>query len=162
MILKVKITKNGRRNNKVIKRITYTGKFCSFDIPRFSNGRVYTREGMEDALNKYIEVKKRVGVKYGELYNHSDKNPNYDISISKVSHIIKDIEMKDDGVYGEIEILDTPDGKLVKKMMESGLYPLVSPRCYGVGGEIKRIISFDIIDFVKDYEDSNYEEWTEE
>lgn len=146
-------------------KTTYTGKFCSFDRPRFSNGRVYNREVMESALNEYVEMKKKVGIKYGELSHYTDKDTNYDIPLSKVSHTITDVEIRDDGVYGTIEILNTPNGKLVKEMMKSGLNPLVSPRCSGVDNEVKKIYSFDIIDFIKkedDYEDSNFEEWVEE
>ena len=95
-----------------------------------SNGRIYPRELFNDFVfkNEYL----------GEFNNST----NYNISLKDVSHSIKNIELKDNVIYGDIKILDTPNGKVVKELLKD--MPLsVVPR-----GTSK----IDQNGFIRDYE----------
>jgi phage head maturation protease len=144
------------KNNK----IKITGKFQNYDTPDL-NGRIYNKEFFSEALVDYQERRRKNGVAYGELNSENWFN----VSLTGVSHIIKKIEEKDDGIYGTIEILNTPRGKEVLEKIKSGYKPIVSPRYYGHNDKISKLISFDVVGFTRDedeYEDTNFEEWTEE
>ena len=68
------------------------------------NNRIYS-------INSYdwtdIIQKSKNSSLYGELY-HPDR---FDISLNNVSHVIRNIEVYRDGIYGEVEILKTFKGK---------------------------------------------------
>jgi len=55
-----------------------------------------------------------MGVYYGEL-GHPD---NGDIYLNNVSHTIKNIEIFDDGLYADINILNTQCGRILKQGFE--------------------------------------------
>ena len=54
-----------------------------------------------------------------------------DIDLTNVSHAISKIDIKDDGVYGTIDILDTPSGNIIDKLMEYGSKIGISSRGCG-------------------------------
>lgn len=56
---------------------------------------------------------------FGEL-GHPD---SFDVSLSNVSHVIKNIKEKNNKLYADIKILDTPKGNLLKNSMIVG-YPI--------------------------------------
>jgi hypothetical protein len=53
------------------------------------------------------------------------------VELKNVSHIVKAAYMEGDIVYGSIEILDTPSGKIIQSLIESGITLGISSR--GVG-----------------------------
>lgn len=88
-------------------------------LTNFNNDRIYTKDSIDNLIKKQSEF----GV-YGSI------NPDStDILLKNISHTIKNIEIYDDGIYGEIQFLDTPNGNLIKKI---GLdYLSISERCFG-------------------------------
>ena len=53
------------------------------------------------------------------------------VELKNVSHVVKEAYMQGDVVYGAIEILDTPSGKIIQSLIESGVTLGISSR--GVG-----------------------------
>jgi hypothetical protein len=53
------------------------------------------------------------------------------VELKNVSHVVKEARMDGDNVYGVIEILDTPSGKIIQSLIESGVTLGISSR--GVG-----------------------------
>ena len=53
------------------------------------------------------------------------------VELKNVSHIVREAQMQGDDVYGVIEILDTPSGKIIQSLIESGVTLGISSR--GVG-----------------------------
>jgi len=91
------------------------------------NGRVYPRPIMEKAVDKYVTdqvIQKR---SVGEL-NHPD-GPT--VNLDKVSHLITDLYWKGNDVVGKASILDTPNGKIVKGLLDGGVKLGVSTRGMG-------------------------------
>jgi hypothetical protein len=91
------------------------------------NGRVYPRDVMEGAVEKYVTEQVSKGRAVGEL-NHPD-GPT--INLDKVSHKITELKWEGNNVVGKAQILDTPMGQIVKGLMEGGVTVGVSSRGMG-------------------------------
>ena len=91
------------------------------------NGRIYPREIMEQAVGKYDKEQIQTKRAVGEL-NHPE-GPT--VNLDKVSHLITNLEFKGDDIVGKARILDTPNGKIVKGLLEGGVQLGVSTRGMG-------------------------------
>lgn len=104
------------------------------------NKKTYTNECICDLIDKSNGSRL-----YGEL-GHPD---TFDVSISNISHIVTNLEIYEDGIYGDIKILDTQSGKLYKKLMNNDIECSVSERSVGVLENgivtVKKIFSYDLI-----------------
>ena len=119
------------------------------------NGQIYPKVEMEKAIQNYLNS----GRRYGEF------NPNYGelshpVSLSNISHEVKDINIVGEDVIGKFELLDTPQGKIAQNIIKAGSNLKFAPRIItqvelvtkGSGkhtGETKlkdiQIISIDIV-----------------
>lgn len=108
-----------------------------------AKGFKYDKETITEALNKYVENCDGSGIIYGQI-NPSD----YSLytPLSKASHIIdvNSFEVTDEGVYCDIEPLNTPDGKILKKLLNKGIIPKFAIRAIG-DAENLNIISIDVV-----------------
>ena len=91
------------------------------------NGRIYRKGIMESAVDRYITEQVNSGRAVGELNHPSGPTINLD----KVSHKIVSLEWNKNDVVGKAHILDTPNGKIVKKLLEGGVKLGVSTRGMG-------------------------------
>ena len=91
------------------------------------NGRIYPMAVMEKAVNKYVTDQVKQGRAVGEL-NHPD-GPT--VNLDKVSHLIQDLQFEGKNVMGKALILDTPNGQIVKGLLEGGVKLGVSTRGMG-------------------------------
>ena len=91
------------------------------------NGRVYTREVLTRAVDKFVNEQIITGRAVGEL-NHPD-GPT--INLDKVSHRITELKWDGNNVMGKALILDTPMGQIVKGLVEGGVQLGVSSRGMG-------------------------------
>lgn len=91
------------------------------------NGRYYPRELWERELNRYNEeaISKRNSM--GEL-DHPDSTV---INLKNASHLITKCWWNGDKIFGNLEILPTPSGNIVKALLESGVTIGVSSRGMG-------------------------------
>ena len=104
------------------------------------NGRIYPKNIMEGAVDKYVNEQVKTGRAVGEL-NHPD-GPT--INLDKVSHRITALEWDGNNVVGKAQILNTPMGKVVQGLLEGGVRVGVSSR--GMGTLEQR----DGVNYVKD------------
>jgi hypothetical protein len=91
------------------------------------NGRIYTREVLIKAVDRFVNEQVITGRAVGEL-NHPD-GPT--INLDKVSHRITELVWDGNNVMGKALILDTPMGKIVKGLVEGGVQLGVSSRGMG-------------------------------
>ena len=91
------------------------------------NGRIYTREVLTRAVDKFVNEQVITGRAVGEL-NHPD-GPS--INLDKVSHRITELKWDGNNVMGKALILDTPMGQIVKGLVEGGVQLGVSSRGMG-------------------------------
>lgn len=90
------------------------------------NGRIYPREVLLREINNYMAlVKERKAM--GEL-DHTDEPI---VNLKNVSHIISDMWLEGDVVYGAAEILPTPSGNILKSLIESNITVGISSRALG-------------------------------
>ena len=91
------------------------------------NGRVYPRDILERELENYekLVAERRA---HGEL-DHADDPV---VNLKNISHIITKIWMEEDGaVFGEVEVLDTPNGRILKTLIEAQVTVGISSRALG-------------------------------
>ena len=91
------------------------------------NGRIYPREILEREINKYIEGPVKEKRALGEL-DHPESSV---INLQNVSHNVTKVKMIGDDVYGEVEILPTPAGKILQALFASGITVGISSRGMG-------------------------------
>jgi hypothetical protein len=90
------------------------------------NGRVYPRGILEREIRNYQKFIKENRA-LGEL-DHPDSSV---VELKNASHNIKEAYMEGNIVYGTVEILNTPSGKILQSLVESGVTLGISSR--GVG-----------------------------
>ena len=90
------------------------------------NGRVYPRTILEREIRNYQKFIKENRA-LGEL-DHPDSSV---VELKNSSHIIREAYMEGNIVYGTVEILNTPAGKILQSLVESGVTLGISSR--GVG-----------------------------
>ena len=91
------------------------------------NGRIYPREVMSSAINKYNRDQVAPGRAVGEL-NHPE-GPT--VNLDKVSHKIDNLVLEGNDVMGKATILNTPMGEVVKGLLDGGVKLCVSTRGMG-------------------------------
>lgn len=113
------------------KSLAIEGVFMQAD-KKNRNGRVYEKEVLENAVNKYVKEQVETGRAVGEL-NHPD-GPT--INLDKVSHKITELRWDGSNVIGKASILKTPMGQIVEGLLEGGVKLGVSSR--GMGSLVQR------------------------
>ena len=91
------------------------------------NGRIYPKEILEREIKKYINGPVRERRALGEL-DHPESSV---INLQNVSHNVTKIKMVGDDVYGEVEILSTPAGNILKELFRNGITVGISSRGMG-------------------------------
>jgi hypothetical protein len=90
------------------------------------NGRVYPKSILEREIVNYQKL-----IQENRALGECDHPESSVVELKNVSHIVREARMEGDDVYGEIEILDTPSGKIIQSLIESGVTLGISSR--GVG-----------------------------
>jgi len=91
------------------------------------NGRIYEKAILEKAVDKYVTDQVKTKRAVGEL-NHPD-GPT--VNLDKVSHLIESLDWKGNDVVGKARILNTPNGQIVKGLLDGGVRLGVSTRGMG-------------------------------
>ena len=108
------------------KKYAIEGVFMTAETKN-RNGRIYPREVMESAVNKYDNEQVKTGRAVGEL-NHPE-GPT--VNLDKVSHKIESLSWEGNDVMGKATILSTPMGEIVKGLLDGGVKLGVSTRGMG-------------------------------
>ena len=108
------------------KKYAIEGIFMSAE-QKNRNGRIYPRDVMESAVNKYVQDQVAKGRAVGEL-NHPE-GPT--VNLDKVSHKIEKLDWSGNDVVGKATILETPMGQIVKGLLDGGVKLGVSTRGMG-------------------------------
>ena len=113
------------------------------------NGRIYPKELWEKVVNSdYVEEAINTHTLYGESSHPEER---LEVDLANVSHAINDMWITNDGVYGTIDILPTPQGQIINSLIEYGSEIGISSRGSGsvVGNEVDpddyTFVTFDIV-----------------
>jgi len=109
------------------------------------NGRVYPREILEREVKAYMEGPVKENRAMGEL-DHPESSV---INLQNVSHNIKRCWWEGDDVMGDVEILPTPAGNILKALFASGITVGISSR--GMGS-VKENMSEGTVEVQDDFE----------
>ena len=90
------------------------------------NGRVYPRHILEREIRNYEKLI-RENRAFGEL-DHANEPI---VNMKNISQVIREIWMEGDVVYGKVEILDTPCGKIIESIIKAKCKPGISSRALG-------------------------------
>jgi len=80
------------------------------------NGRIYKKSLLEREVENYINTFIKQGNAYGEL----DHPESPVVSLKNASHIVKQLWWDGDDLLGRVELLNTPNGNIVKALIEAG------------------------------------------
>lgn len=114
------------QNEKGEKEYFIEGIFMQSEIKN-RNGRVYPKDIMDKEVNRYREQfidKKRA---FGELGHPEGPTINLD----RVSHLITSLEEDNNNYVGRAKILSTPNGQIVRNLINDGAKLGVSSRGLG-------------------------------
>lgn len=124
------------------------GEFTTFDVMN-RNRRIYKKENYKMVLEQ-IADKCASGALMGEL-GHPDGRSLTDLT--QVSHVVTKLEIDDTNncVRGELKLLDTPNGRIARTLVESGVPLFVSSRASGYitkGGVVTltNLVTYDLVD----------------
>ena len=130
------------------KKFYMTGCMQKFDTPN-GNGRVYSKDILQREVENYWKlVKERRAL--GEL-DHPDDSV---INLKNASHLVTDMWWDGPALMGKVEILDTPSGKILKNLAQSGVTLGISSRGLGSVKEVRgqtmveddfQLICFDFV-----------------
>ena len=95
------------------------------------NGRVYPKPILEREIMNYQKM-----IRENRALGECDHPDSSVVELKNVSHIVREAYMQGDDVYGKIEILDTPSGKIIQSLIESGVTLGISSR--GVGSTVSQ------------------------
>ena len=128
------------------------GIFMQSDIKN-QNGRVYPYSVLNKEVKNYTKKYVNEGRALGELGHPMGPTINLD----RVSHLITELEEDGKNFIGKAKIMDTPNGKIVKNLIESGVRLGVSSR--GLGSvktnksgvnEVQKDVTLSTVDIVAD------------
>ena len=91
------------------------------------NGRVYPLPVLEKEVNRYVKEYVEPKRAFGEL-GHPD-GPT--VNLDRASHMIQSLKKEGKNFVGRAKILDTPNGKIVKSLIDEGARLGVSSRGMG-------------------------------
>ncbi len=123
------------------------GIFTEFGVKN-RNERIYTADKFIPCLDELNERINTMGVVYGE-FDHPDV---FDTSLSRASHIIKNVKYVKEGnrIEGQIKLLTTYWGKEAKSLVDDNCPIFVSSRAAGITEAdgtvtLKKLFTYDIV-----------------
>lgn len=117
------IVESERKNNG---RVIVTGCLQRADAKN-QNGRVYPREILMREVKNYKKINIAESRALGEL-DHPESSV---VNLQNVSHNVKNVWWKGDDVMGEVEVLGTPAGNILKELLKAGVKLGISSRGLG-------------------------------
>jgi len=91
------------------------------------NNRVYPPEVLKKQVDIYIKMQVQSNTAMGEL-DHPESSI---VNLNNVSHVIKRIWWEGNDVMGELELLNTPSGKIAQEIVSAGIPLGISSRGMG-------------------------------
>lgn len=125
-------------------RMLLKGKLQEADVLN-GNKRVYPRDVLEEKVNQYIKTFVKSRTSMGEL-DHPDSSI---VNLGNVSHVITKIWWEGNNVLGELELLNTPSGKIAQEIVRAGIPLGISSRGLGSVKQIGESVEVqDDLEFV--------------
>lgn len=101
------------------------------------NGRIYPKPILEREVRNYQKF-----IKENRALGECDHPESSVVELKNASHIVREAYMEGDICMGTVELLDTPSGKILQSLVESGVTLGISSR--GVGST-RRDGDYDVV-----------------
>lgn len=109
------------------------------------NQRVYEKSDMEREINRYIKEMVNSKRAMGEL-NHP---ASAEVNLERACHMVTNLKMEGNIVYGKSQVLSTPMGQLVRSLINDGVKVGMSSRALGKlneeAGGINRVTDMRLV-----------------
>ena len=132
------------RSIKENKSLVVTGVLQRAEAKN-QNGRIYPRAILDREVQAYMEGPVKENRAMGEL-DHPDSSV---INLQNVSHTVKKCWWEGDDVMGNVEILSTPAGNILKALFAAGITVGISSR--GMGS-VKENVGDGTVEVQDDFE----------
>ena len=90
------------------------------------NGRIYPKEILDREVRNYQKF-----IKENRALGECDHPDSSVVNLKNASHIVREAYMDGDVCHGAVELLDTPAGKILQSLVESGVTLGISSRGLG-------------------------------
>ena len=90
------------------------------------NGRIYPKEILDREVRNYQKF-----IKENRALGECDHPDSSVVNLKNASHIVREAYMDGDVCHGVVELLDTPAGKILQSLVESGVTLGISSRGLG-------------------------------
>ena len=97
------------------------------------NGRVYPKDILAREVAEYSRINVAENRALGEL-DHPESSV---VNLQNVSHNVRKVWWKGDDVMGEVEVLGTPSGNILKELLRAGIKLGISSRGLGSVKELQ-------------------------
>jgi hypothetical protein len=101
------------------------------------NGRIYPQEILEREVRNYQKF-----IKENRALGECDHPDTSVVELKNASHIVREAHMDGKTCFGTVELLDTPSGKILQSLVETGITLGISSR--GVGST-RREGDYDVV-----------------
>lgn len=129
------------------EKIILSGLVIPFN-KRSSLQHIYTRESISPEVLKEFMDRVYKGDVVGVLEQRFSLTDGTSTPVSEISHKVIGLEISDEGIKATLEVLDTPRGELVKKMICSGVALWGASRGWGYvkgyTGHLTEITTIDL------------------
>ncbi len=102
------------------------------------NKRVYPREILRREADNYMKA-----VRENRAVGECDHPETSTVALSNVSHVVREMWWEGDDLFGKVEVLATPKGKILETLVEAGIPLGISSR--GVGSTSKNESGLDTV-----------------
>ncbi len=116
-------------------------------------GRVYDKNAMKRAINKFRKQLKMGELNHKPMFGSFNKDAKtiedfvgtaFDVGLEHVSHRINDVYNKGDKAYVDLDILNTPAGDDIKKLLDAGMKLHASPELIVNGDKVIELVSIGL------------------
>ena len=114
------------KNNKEAPKLFISGPYMMCETVN-KNKRVYSKDDMFKEVSRYTKEMVEPKRAMGEL-NHPE---SADVNLANACHLVTDLKMEGNFVYGKSQVLSTPSGKIVESLIKDGVSVGMSSRALG-------------------------------
>jgi hypothetical protein len=114
------------KNNKDQPKLFISGPYMMCETVN-KNKRMYSKEDMFKEVARYTKEMVESKRAMGEL-NHPE---SADVNLANACHLVTNLKMEGNFVYGKSQVLSTPSGKIVECLIKDGVSVGMSSRALG-------------------------------
>lgn len=114
------------------------------DVASPRTGRIFSKEELVSAL---LAIDPDNSLWIGQLGERQNWKPGtgHTVDLAYVSHRVRELKLEDDRLVGWIQILDTPQGKIVQSLLAQGCKLGLKLLCHGFVDTNHRVSNIDIV-----------------